>query len=340
MVEQIAVSFHRTTNPMNPHKEAKLEREYETVLSSLSDNTASRKRVLIKLQDLNQRWTKQSVTPQKKQVHYSMVRGSKIKQAIQRALNPCQRSPIQVWDKSTDPPKLATDPEHVGRVFSESLSKLGGDPAFVVGNDKLNQFLINVPECTPGAKHKAPPLPTPNWLIDVTKSASPSKAMGDDEIKYYIVSLSTDALQKMLLRALHYILVHTPPPAWSRARVCLLYKEEDFCEPSNYRFISPIQTLVKLTAVWQCQQLSEETGQHGLLHPCQHGGLQQQRCVDHILDIVARTLSGKGRLYHLYIEHVALPMDTCGDTLPPGTHGPGGRDNAFPSTCGSGSRGT
>ena len=31
--------------------------------------------------------------------------------------------------------------------------------------------------------------------------------------------------------------------------------------------------------------------------------------------------------------HVALPMDTCGDTLPPGTH-------AFPSTCGSGSRGT
>ena len=38
--------------------------------------------------------------------------------------------------------------------------------------------------------------------------------------------------------------------------------------------------------------------------------------------------------------HVALLMDTCGDTLPPGTHGLGGRDNAFPSTCGSGSRGT
>ena len=37
---------------------------------------------------------------------------------------------------------------------------------------------------------------------------------------------------------------------------------------------------------------------------------------------------------------MALPMDTCGDTLPPGTHGPDGRDNAFPSTCGSGSRGT
>ena len=38
--------------------------------------------------------------------------------------------------------------------------------------------------------------------------------------------------------------------------------------------------------------------------------------------------------------HVALPMDTCGDTLPAGTPGPGGRDTAFPSTCGSGLRGT
>ena len=33
-------------------------------------------------------------------------------------------------------------------------------------------------------------------------------------------------------------------------------------------------------------------------------------------------------------------MDTCGDTLPPATHGPGGRDIAFPSTYESGSRGT
>ena len=38
--------------------------------------------------------------------------------------------------------------------------------------------------------------------------------------------------------------------------------------------------------------------------------------------------------------HVALRIDTCGETLPPGTPGPGGRDTAFPSTCGSGLRGT
>ena len=111
-MEQIAVAFHRTTNPMKAHKETRLEREYKSVLSSLSDNTASRKRALIKLQDLNQKWTKKIATRQKKQLHYSLVMGSKMKQAIERALKPCQKSPIQLWDKSTDPPRLATDPEH------------------------------------------------------------------------------------------------------------------------------------------------------------------------------------------------------------------------------------
>ena len=37
---------------------------------------------------------------------------------------------------------------------------------------------------------------------------------------------------------------------------------------------------------------------------------------------------------------MTLPMDTCGDTLPPGRFRRGGRDTAFPSTCGSGLRGT
>ena len=38
--------------------------------------------------------------------------------------------------------------------------------------------------------------------------------------------------------------------------------------------------------------------------------------------------------------HVTLSTDTCGDTRPPGTPGPGGPHTAFPSTCGSGLRGT
>ena len=37
---------------------------------------------------------------------------------------------------------------------------------------------------------------------------------------------------------------------------------------------------------------------------------------------------------------MALPMDTSGDTLLAGTRGPGGRNTAFASTCGSGLRGS
>ena len=38
--------------------------------------------------------------------------------------------------------------------------------------------------------------------------------------------------------------------------------------------------------------------------------------------------------------HVVFPMDTCGDTVPARTPGLVCRDTAFPSTCGSGLRGT
>ena len=37
---------------------------------------------------------------------------------------------------------------------------------------------------------------------------------------------------------------------------------------------------------------------------------------------------------------MALPTGKCGETLPPGTPGLGGRDTAFQSTCGGGLRGT
>ena len=41
---------------------------------------------------------------------------------------------------------------------------------------------------------------------------------------------------------------------------------------------------------------------HQPIHPCQHGGLRNHRCGDHIYDVVSRMLQSKGRLYHLYID--------------------------------------
>ena len=83
--------------------------------------------------------------------------------------------------------------------------------------------------------------------------------------------------------------------------MCLLYKKADPKVASNYRPICLIQTLVKLSAVRQCQLLTRETKTHHLLNVCQHGGLQHHKCGDHIYDVVAYDV-GKGRLYQLYID--------------------------------------
>ena len=145
-------------------------------------------------------------------------------------------------------------------------------------------------------------LPTISWLRNITMAANPAKATGGDEFNYYVVSLLPHSLQELLLRAIHHVLLYGPPDDWSRARVCLLLKRGDPKEAANYRPICLIQTLVKLSAAWQCQLLTGETRTHQLLHLCQHGGLQLHRCGDHIYDVVACTLLGQGRLYHLYMD--------------------------------------
>ena len=110
----------------------------------------------------------------------------------------------------------------------------------------------------------------------------------EDEVNYYVLSPPPPSLQRFLLSSIHYILLNAPPPpAWSRERVCLLYKKGDKTDPANYRPICLILTLVKLAAAWQCEQLTALTQQHRLVHPCQHGGLRNHRCGDHIYDVVS-----------------------------------------------------
>ena len=300
--KQIANVFHEITKPMVEHKESRLETEFKHSLASLPKDTDRRKQTLRRLQDPNEKWRSGIQTKQKKRLHYSMVRGNKLKRAIDQALNPRHRAPIHLWDHSTQPPTLVSEPSKVGDVFSRCLTHLGGDPAFEVSQDTLGQFLSKVPECILATRVQEMELPTLSWLLNITMAANPAKATGEDESNYYIVSLLPHCLQELLLRAFHHVLLCGPPDEWSRARVCLLLKKGDPEEAAIYRPICLIQTLVKLSTAWQCQLLTGKTRTHQLLHLCQHRGLHQHRCGDHIYDVVARTLLGQERLYYLYMD--------------------------------------
>ena len=61
-----------------------------------------------------------------------------------------------------------------------------------------------------------------------------------------------------------------------------------------------IKTLVKLAAACLCKHLTHEVEQHSLLHQCQHSGLPNHRCGDHIYNVVACMLQSKGRLLFIH----------------------------------------
>ena len=139
----------------------------------------------------------------KKKLHYAMVKGSKIKAAINRALNPTQSHPVHLLDHSVDPPVLQTDTARVGELLSNCLSHLGGDPHFRVDEQLLQDFIHRLPKCPESVASAPLELPDIAWLQDITQRASPAKATGEDEINYYVIHLLPTSLQAFLLRAVH-----------------------------------------------------------------------------------------------------------------------------------------
>ena len=77
-------------------------------------------------------WKAKTVKKCKRKLHYSMICCSKIKRAVQESLQLRTREPLQVWDKDQ---RLLAEPKAVGRVFSECLSTLGGDPLYEVNEE-------------------------------------------------------------------------------------------------------------------------------------------------------------------------------------------------------------
>ena len=117
VIPQISSLYHSVTRPHVEHQETSIEREFKKLLQQLPRHRTTRYNTLSRLQRLNKRWREKQRKREKKKLHYAMVKGSKIKAAINRALNPTQSHPVHLLDHSVDPPVLQTDTARVGELF-------------------------------------------------------------------------------------------------------------------------------------------------------------------------------------------------------------------------------
>ena len=189
VIPQISPSFHTITNPSVQHRETSVEREFKRILRRLPRERKAHSPTLQRLQKLSEDWRERQRKQKKKKLHYTLVKGAKIKSAINKALNHTQTAPIHILDRSTGPPVLETNPSKVGKLLSNCLSHLREDPHFAVDQQPLNQFIHNLPKC-PGETASAPlDMPTLPWLQNITGRSKPTKATGEDKVNYYVLSL-------------------------------------------------------------------------------------------------------------------------------------------------------
>ena len=181
LVPQIATAFHQITRPQLAHRETSIEREFKTVLNRMPNAQAARTQALKRLQSISEKWRDKQRKKEKKKLHYAMVKGSKIKRTIDKALHLVPSVGIQLRNASCDPPRLETDPHVMGSMFSECLENLGGHPHFEVDDSTLKGFIHNLPKCSPEAANAPLDLLDLQWLQRITQRAQPSKATGEDE---------------------------------------------------------------------------------------------------------------------------------------------------------------
>ena len=247
-----------------------MEKAIKRILDNMPAKLPQQKAALRRLQFLNNEWRRKQEKWKKNCLHCPLVKGAKTKKTIDKVLNPRQAEPISPLDDSKSPTTPVTEPEEVGSVFPTCASSLGGDPDFAVDSHLLNDFISNARKRPPSTRDDPLPMPTSEWLKGITQTAKPTEGTREDEINYHIISICPPEIQRVFLASIHHVLHRGPPPAWARARVCLLHNKGDVRKASNYRLIHLIQP------IWHNiaqngklpHRLSPKDGQLGKMQGC------------------------------------------------------------------------
>ena len=184
------LTYHSITRPGHSHSDTQIQKQFKSILLNLPSGGEPRKTALRKLQAMSDSWRAKISEKKKRKLHYAMVRCSKIERAVYESLNPRTRETMQIWNHDHHLPQPVAEPTAVGLLFSKCLTLLGGDLCFTVKEDTLNRHLARVPKCPHGTSLKSLPSPDQEWFHRTITAANPAKATGEDDINYYVVSIS------------------------------------------------------------------------------------------------------------------------------------------------------
>ena len=129
---------------------------------------------------------------------------------------------------------------------------------------------VRLPRVTTGGFQVQPI--TPERLFSTVTQMSNSSASGADGLCLRFFKLCLPAMYHVLTHIVNSSLVsHTVPRAWKLTIIHPIQKTPKSTKTSNYRLISILPTIAKVTEHIVFEQLFEYFTSHHLFPPCQHG---------------------------------------------------------------------
>ena len=150
-------------------------------------------------------------------------------------------------------------------------------------------------------------------LTAALRRMSSSKASGEDGVTIAMLRMTWPVIAPHVLSVVNSSLVSgSVPEEWKRAIVVPIHKSGGMTEPSNYRPVSILPVVAKLTESVVCTQLLEYLLSHSILTDAQHGFRPGRLTESAMLDAVSHFMDclDKGKIACLTTADTSKAFDS------------------------------